>query len=242
MPPYEERSYRKNVSAKGLTSFRAVVKETDLWVSSDRDLQKETTALIFECRDQLETYIRQHPEFATSLLPYADDPYAPPLVREMIEVTTGLGIGPMASVAGAIAQYVSIGLLKFVDQVIVENGGDIYVKANRPVTVSLLAGRSPLSSRIGLLIQEKQMPLGVCSSSATVGHSFSMGVADLACVLSPSAALADGAATALGNRVRARTDLQRAADWARQITGILGGVVIVGDYMVTWGEIQLVDL
>jgi len=148
----------------------------------------------------------------------------------------------MASVAGAVAQRVAGGLLRFTDQVIVENGGDIFLKTNRPATVSIFAGASPLSERLGLKIPVKQMPLGVCSSSAKVGHSLSLGIADVACLLSPSAALADGAATALGNRVKRKEDLETVAAWAGQIEGIVGGVVIVDDRIAAWGDIELVEL
>ena len=242
MTEYRERTYRKRVKAKGLVSFPVAVKETDLWVSAERMLENETRDLILDQRHQLERYIQSHPDFLKTLEPYPEDPYAPSLVREMIECTRGVGVGPMASVAGAIAQYVAKGLRQWSDQVIVENGGDIFLKANRPVTVSIFAGESPLSGKIGVVIPKEKMPLGICSSSGTVGHSLSMGVADLVCLLSPSAVLADGAATALGNRIRSKTALEKVAVWADQIKGIMGGLVIVGDKMATWGEIELVGL
>jgi ApbE superfamily uncharacterized protein (UPF0280 family) len=242
MIEYQERTYRKRARAKDLVSFHVVVKETDLWVSAERSLEDETRDLILDHRHQLERYIQSHPDFLTTLQPYPEDPYAPSLVREMIEATRGVGVGPMASVAGAIAQYVAKGLRKWSDQVIVENGGDIFLKTNRPVTVSILAGESPLSGKIGVVIYKEQMPLGICSSSATVGHSLSMGVADVVCLLSPSAVLADGAATALGNRIKSKMALEKVAIWAGQIKGIKGGLVIVGKKMATWGEIELVGL
>lgn len=240
--PYQERTYRKTVSAKELVSFQVMVKETDLWISADINLEKESSDLVFDSRQQIEHYIRSHQEFATSLLPFPEDPYAPPIVREMINVTRRLGVGPMASVAGAIAQYVASGLLKLTDQVIVENGGDIFLKVNRPVTVGILAGSSSLSERFGLLIPERHMPLGICSSSGTVGHSLSMGIADVVCLLSSSASLADSAATALGNWIKRNNDLKKIALWASDIEGILGGVVIVKDKMASWGDIELVEL
>ena len=242
MIEYRERTYRKRARAKDLVSFHVAVKETDLWVSAERNLENETRDLILDHRHQLERYIQSHPDFLTTLQPYPQDPYAPSLVRDMIEATRGVGVGPMASVAGAIAQYVAKGLRQWSDQVIVENGGDIFLKANRPVTVSIFAGESPLSGKIGVVIPKEKMPLGICSSSGTVGHSLSMGVADLVCLLSPSAVLADGAATALGNRIRSKTALEKVAVWADQIKGIMGGLVIVGDKMATWGEIELVGL
>ena len=232
---YGERTYRKRVSLKDLVYFQVAIKETDLWVGADMNLEEETRDLVFNCRHQLETYIDLRPEFATTLLPFQEDPYAPPVVREMIRATRALGVGPMASVAGVIAQYVGEGLLKFTEQVIVENGGDIFLKANRPVTISILAGNSLLSEKFGLLIPGRNMPLAVCSSSAKVGHSLSMGIADVVCLLSPSAALADGAATALGNRIKRQSDLEKVAVWAGEISGIIGGVVIVTDRMATWG-------
>jgi ApbE superfamily uncharacterized protein (UPF0280 family) len=100
-----ERSYRKRVKAKGLVSFQIAMKETDLWVSAERRLEAETRDLVLNKRQQLETYIHTHPDFLTTLQPYPEDPYAPPMVREMIEASREIGVGPMASVAGAIAQH-----------------------------------------------------------------------------------------------------------------------------------------
>lgn len=242
MTDYRQRSYRKRVNAQDLVSFHVAVKETDLWVSTNRRLENETRDLIFDSRHQLDAYMRTHMDFLTTLQPYPEDPCAPPLVKEMIEATSDLGVGPMASVAGAIAQFVARGLLPFSDQVIVENGGDIFLKANRPVTVCILAGQSRLSGRIGVVIPEQKMPLGICASSGTVGHSLSLGTADVVCILSPSAALADGAATALGNRIKKKTDLEKIAAWADHVKGISGGLAIMGEKMTMWGDIELVSL
>ncbi len=242
MTDFNGHSYRKRVKAEGMVSFRVAVKETDLWVSADRDLAEETRDLILDSRHQLESYIRSNPEFLTTLQPYPEDDYAPPIVKEMIQVTGSASVGPMASVAGAVAQFVGKGLLELTDQVIVENGGDIFLKVDRRVTVSVFAGESPLSGRIGLVVHERQMPLGVCSSSGSVGHSLSTGAADVICLLSPSPVLADGAATAIGNRVKKSKDLERAAEWADEIGGIMGGVAIMDDRMATWGDVELVGL
>lgn len=242
MPRYTTRTYRRKVRTRGLVSFNVAVKETDLWVSAARDLADATRDLIFDCRHQIETYIRSHPDFVSSLAPYDHDSYAPPLVKEMIEATGRVGVGPMASVAGAIAQHVGRGLLELSDQVIVENGGDIYLNAKRPLTVAVFAGTSPLSEKFGLKIPAARMPLGVCSSSGTVGHSLSLGAADAVCLLSRSAALADGAATALGNRIKKKRDLSLAAEWTREVQGILGGLIILGESMASWGAIELVEL
>jgi ApbE superfamily uncharacterized protein (UPF0280 family) len=239
---YTERFYRRRVRSSGLVTFEVAVRETDLQVSAERNLEKDTRDLVFACRHQIERYINTHPAFLTTLTPYPVDPLAPPLVREMIECTKQLGVGPMAAVAGAIAQHVGLGLLQRTREVIVENGGDIFLKANRAITVSIFAGKSPLSNKLGLVISPGQMPLGVCTSSGTVGHSYSMGVADAASILSASATLADGAATAMCNRIQRKKDLDRIGEWAGQMRGVTGALVIVGDKMATWGEIELVAL
>lgn len=234
--------YRNKVNAGDLVSFRVAVKETDIWVSAETELQKECRDLILDCRQQLENYIQRHPAFETALAPFQRDPFSPPMVREMIQATRALGVGPMAAVAGAIAQYVGTGLLEFTQQVMVENGGDIFLKAGRPVTASIFAGGSALSDRFGLLIPVRQMPVSVCSSSGTVGHSLSKGIADVVCIVSPSGALADGAATSIGNKIKTKADLEAAANAARNIDGVLGGVIIVEGAMASWGDIELIDL
>jgi ApbE superfamily uncharacterized protein (UPF0280 family) len=242
MTEYAKREYRKRIRSEDLISYNVKVKETDLWISSDRDLEKEARDLVFDLRNKLEKYIQSHPEFLTTLEPYPEDPFAPEMIREMISLTGNIGVGPMASVAGAIAQYVGNGLLGMTEQVIIENGGDIFLKANRPITVAIFAGGSPLSERIGIIAPARLMPLGICSSSSSVGHSLSMGTTDVVSVISSSAILADGAATALGNRLHSSKDLDRITEIASDINGILGGVAIMGDKMAVWGDIELVEL
>lgn len=242
MEDYTERYYRRRVRSSGLVTFEVAVKETDLQVSAERNLEKETRDLVFEARHHIESYIETHSEFLTALEPYPEDPFAPPLVKEMIEHSREVGVGPMASVAGAIAEYVGKRLLEKSNQVIVENGGDLFMKADRPVTVSVFARPSPLSEKIGLVIPPRLMPVGVASSSATIGHSLSLGKADAGCVLSPSAALADAAATALCNRIQGPKDLKGIDGWAGSVKGILGVLVVLGDKLATWGQIELVAI
>ncbi|MFH1488290.1 MAG: UPF0280 family protein [Pseudomonadota bacterium] len=242
MTEYRERFYRERVKAPGLTSFQISVGETDLWVSADRRLDREALDSVFQYRHQVENYIKGHEAFLKTLLPYPGDPFAPPIIREMIAAARAAGVGPMASVAGAIAQFVGRDLLKWSEKVIVENGGDIFLSVNRAVTVSVFAGESVLSEKIGIRIPENQMPVGVCASSGTVGHSFSLGRADAVCIIAPSAALADAAATALCNGVKTKKDIKEVPARADRITGLAGGLAILEDTMATWGDIELVGL
>jgi uncharacterized protein len=239
----QPRTYRTRMAREGLVGFRVAVKETDLMVLAGRDLSQEVRSLIIQERQRLEAYIQQHPEFLTTLAPWPEDPYAPALVRDMIRAGAAAGVGPMAAVAGAIAHRVGQALLAFSDEAIVENGGDIFLHVKGPATVSLYAGPSPLSHRVGLKITpEGTNTWGVCTSSGTVGHSLSFGRADAACVVAPDAALADACATGLGNRVTDASAIQEALDWAAAIPGLRGAVVIVGDRLGVWGDLELVPL
>ncbi len=148
----------------------------------------------------------------------------------------------MAAVAGALAARVGRALAPLSPEIIVENGGDIYLKVAEPVTVALFAGKSPLSWRVGLKIDPALSPLGVCTSSGTVGHSLSFGRADAACVVAADAALADAAATALGNRVPDAAAIAPALKWAETVAGIRGAVVIVGDKLGAVGDLELTPL
>jgi ApbE superfamily uncharacterized protein (UPF0280 family) len=239
---YQPRTYRTRMGRSGLVGFRVAVKETDLMILAQRDLTTEVRSLIIQERQQLEAYGQQHPEFFTTLTPWPPDPYAPPLVRTMISAAAVAGVGPMAAVAGAIAARVGEALKIYSDEIIVENGGDIFMRLKHPATVSLYAGRSPLSHKVGLKIYPDREIWGVCTSSGTVGPSLSFGRADAACVVATDAALADACATALGNRVPEASAINEALDWLGAVPGLTGAVVIVGEHLGAWGQIELVPL
>lgn len=238
----KERSYRRRVSPRGLVPFEVRVKETDLWILATRDLSQEALEEVLRLRHQLEGYIDSHPAFLSSYSPLPDDPLAPSVVRQMLAAALKTGVGPMAAVAGAIAEGVGSRLLQRSPEVVVENGGDVFIKARRPLRVAIYAGDSPLSMRIGLEIAPERTPLGVCTSSATVGHSESFGRADAVCVVARSCALADAAATALGNRVKGEEDLEGALEAAKGIEGVEAVVIVLRDKLALWGDHPLVEV
>jgi len=123
-------------------------------------------------------------------------------------------------------------------QVIVENGGDIYTNTKDNLRVGIFAAESPLSNKLVLKIKAEDMPMGICTSSATVGHSVSLGKADAVCVLSRSAALADAAASAIGNLVKKATDIKRAIEIGSRIEGVLGIVIVIGKNMGAYGIVE----
>jgi ApbE superfamily uncharacterized protein (UPF0280 family) len=239
---YEKRTYRNLVKTDDLIKFEVIVKETDLLVRSEKDLSRETRESVLKYRHQLETYIAMNPEFQKSLIPLKDDPGVPEIIQEMIRTSQLAQVGPMAAVAGAMAESVSKDLLKFSKEVIIENGGDIYLATSKERTIGIYAGDSPLSLKIGIVITPEESPIGVCTSSGTVGHSLSFGKADAVCILSKSAALADAAATAVGNVVRDKKDIESGLEKGRKIEGVLGTLIIVGEKMGVWGNIKLTRL
>jgi ApbE superfamily uncharacterized protein (UPF0280 family) len=218
------------------------VKETDLYILARTPLEQEAREAIINLRQQLEEYIRGNPLFQTSLVPLPADSRAPQIVKEMLAAAQQAGVGPMAGVAGAMAAFVGAALLAFTPEVVVENGGDIFLQTGTERKIGIFAGRSPLTMRVGLSVPAERQPLGVCTSSGTVGPSLSLGRADAVCVISPSAALADAAATALGNRVQGKADIEPALEAGRKIPGVEGAVIIVDDALGAWGEYELVKL
>ena len=244
---YKTRTYRWLAERSELVSTYVKVKETDLHILAELDVSKVATELAVQFRLQVENYIAAHEMFASSLLPLPVDSVAPPMIREMMMAGQAAAVGPMAAVAGAIAHYVGKGLVDAgCCEVIVENGGDIYLHRSEHCTVAVFAGESPLSNRVGLSIAADQMPIGVCTSSGTVGHSLSMGCADSVTVLAESTVLADAAATRLGNEVGRNRDAQegvsRALAAAKTISGIRGVLVICDEHLGASGMVELIPL
>lgn len=237
---YQPRTYRNLAGRNHLKRFTVMVKETDLLLYASADLEKQAREIVLEQRGYLEEYIRCNPLFLTSLAPWETDGPAPEIVREMAIAGQKAGVGPMAAVAGGIAGMVGKNLLKYTDEIIVENGGDVFVRTNAPVTIGIFAGDSPLSMRMGLAVDSAGRPMAVCTSSGTIGHSMSMGRADAVCVVAESCPLADAAATSIGNHVNSKTDIQDAIDFGNKIDGISGIVIIKNDGIGMWGDLDLV--
>jgi len=239
---HQARTYRKLVNTEKLTAFQVVVKETDLLVHAERELAAETRELVLEHRGYVEAFINAHPDFTTALSPWRLDGPAPQIVTDMINAGANAGVGPMAAVAGAIAEQVGRGLLKITNQVIVENGGDVFIKTAAAVTVGILAGKSPLSMQLGIRLRCDQQPAAVCTSSGTVGHSLSFGKADAVCVIARSCAVADAAATAIGNLVTSPANINDGITAGRNIKKIDGIIIVCGSKIGIWGDLEVVPL
>jgi ApbE superfamily uncharacterized protein (UPF0280 family) len=223
---YKERKYRNLIEGKDLIPFQVKEEESNLYIRANQELSFYTRHMLSNFRRQIESYIDSHTLFKSTLLPYSQDKKAPEIIKSMIHTTALCGVGPMASVAGASSE------------VIVENGGDIFIKSNKVRKVSVFAGNSPFSQRIILKIEAQKNYVGVCTSSGTVGPSLSFGKADAVTVISDSVLLADAVATAVGNIINTRKDIEKGLIYTQKIKGVKGVVIIKDDKMGLWGDIN----
>lgn len=240
---YQPRIYRTVCQQGALVSFNVTVKESDLFIRAERELSKQTLEILNKLRNDIKSYIAINQSFLTSLSPIKVSDPAPSIVKAMADAATIVGVGPMAAVAGAIAEAVARDLSQYSEEVIVENGGDIYIINKQSLTVGIYAGNSPLSMKLGIEVSRHPQGISVCTSSGTVGHSLSFGAADAAVIIAQNGSLADAAATAVCNMVRGKEDIERALEFSRTVPGILGAVIVINDKIGLSGEtIELVNL
>jgi uncharacterized protein len=239
VPGHVDRTYRRFISDRNYSRFTVKISETDLFILADSDLSELAFQSALKCRVQIEEYIRLHPAFKSSLVPVSGDKLAPEIIKDMLKASVAARVGPMASVAGAISEHVGRDLTRESANVIVENGGDIYLNVKDNVLIGLFAGDSPLTGKIALSIDANETPIGICTSSGTVGHSLSFGNADAVCIKSKSASLADAAATAVGNLIKKKSDVKKGLVRAMSIAGVLGVLIIKGDTLAVQGSMEL---
>ena len=215
--PFSYKGARYRISGEAAPAARLSVKR--LWVI-------------------LETYIAEHPEFKTSFSPLPAELHAPEIVLRMCAAAYKTGVGPMAAVAGAIAQMAAeCAISRGVEEAIVENGGDIFIVSPGDVVVGLFAWDNSFGDRLALSIPATRLPLAVCSSSGVMGHSTSLGKCDLATVFSKDAALADAVATLAGNLVSAEKDIEPAIERIMGIEGVCGVIIVKNQKLGLAGEV-----
>lgn len=241
VPKYVHRFYR-NYSVTGTVPFVVKREQSDLFIRADSDLSLLAAHELAAVRLQLESYIAENPLFERSLVPLNPDMMAPKIVRDMLQAGLKADVGPMAAVAGAIAQQVGYKLREKSTQVIVENGGDLFLALDQDLSIGIFAGKSPLSGKVALKISSDQTPCGLCTSSGTVGYSLSKGRADAVTILAKSAALADAVATAAGNRMNNSDDIQKTIEYVTSIDGVIGTCIIIKDKLGIQGDLELLPI
>lgn len=228
-----------------LVFFVVQVKETLLSICAQRNLEKKALEAVLKCRGDIERHISNYPEFLVSFepLPVQESiPDLPEIIKQMLLAARVASVGPMAAIAGAIAEYVGKELLPFSSEVIVGNGGDIFMVSRKMRNIPIYAGNSPLTEKIALQVAPEETPLGICTSSGTFGHSFSFGKADAVIAIAPSAALADASATAIGNLVESAADIPKAIEFAQGIKGLRGVAIIKDNEIKSWGKVKIISV
>lgn len=243
---YKERSYRSRFSGDERRWFCVKFLESDLWIGVDNgsyraSMEADTYTMLVDLRRTMDAYLLMDPGYKAALVPYEAGLEAPTILKDMSRVSHRTGIGPMSAVAGAVALRVADFIKsKFnVKEVIVENGGDIYADANSDMDISVFAGQSPLSEKVGLHIPAAAFPCGICTSSGTVGPSLSLGRADAMMIVCKDVLLADSYATAFANRIQTVNDLQPVIDRIQTIPDILGALAVKDDRLAVCGLYEL---
>lgn len=220
------------------------IQETQISLLTDLN-KHQLSGFILNQRMEIINFSRRNPEFLTSLEPIIIND-GPLVVKLMARAGRKAEVGPMAAVAGTISQLsLSFLLEKGSNFSIIDNGGDIALKTNKDINTGLYAGTSSLSGNIGFKIKANKTPLGICTSSGTVGHSISFGRSDSVTVFASEASTADALATSIGNAAQGISDhdavqncLDRADDFKEHFRGVM---VVVGENAGTIGKIpQLV--
>lgn len=234
---YLIRDYISEQDPDGLVCYEVSEGESLLFICTIVDTSGYARELLAREREQLASYMRKHPRFEGSFRPLPATTDAPAIVRKMCAAAEAFDVGPMAAVAGAISQCVGMGLLPSSPEVIVENGGDLFLAGSGSRKVRIFCGyeRPSLVVTVGV----RPEGVGLCTSSGTVGPSASLGNADAVTVLAGSAETADAAATAVANRVREAQDIKHALEYGASFDEILGLVIAVDGQVGLYGDISV---
>ncbi len=234
-----QRHYRTLYTERlGECAFQLLLEESDLHVIAKENLASPMLETLGNLRADIKTWAALYPEFRTSLTPLPIPQKAPQIIQRMYAGALKAQVGPFAAVAGSIAQILAEAYAQLSPDIIVENGGDIYMFSQRPRTVALLADPKGGPS-LGLQLEAEDFPLALCASSATIGHSLSLGNGELAVVRAKDGALADAMATALGNHLQGESSVERALDFAQSVAGVEGVFVQCGEAIGVWGNMVL---
>lgn len=236
---HNKRFYRLYSSSGKWNTFNVKLHTTDLYIRALNDISDKALKYIEEARMEIEEHIKKNSSFLTSLEPLIEPETLPEIITEMYKASKAAGTGPMAAVAGAIAEFTGKSLLPFSDEIIVENGGDIWMNIKEPVTIGIYCNNIYFKNRLAVKINRTESPCSICTSSAVTGHSISFGKADTATVLAQNGALADAVATETCNRVKSRDDIENAVNFALSVPGVEGCIVVMGDKMAALGDIEL---
>lgn len=226
--------------------FTFTEKESKLTIISElEDAIVRAKNAFYSYREILEEYVTHHEQFLTSFSPVQTHSEHE-IIERMSEAASIFDVGPMAAVAGALADLM-LEAMKYNEHVknlpkiaLVENGGEIIIDSEKPMKVALYAGNNQLNFNLGFLIEKKDMPMGIGTSSATVGHAISLGEADAVTIFAKNAAYADAAATKIANAVKGNeieNSIKTALDKVNDYEDVYGAFISRGDQVGRVGKV-----
>lgn len=219
-------------------AFNVKLHTTDLYIRASQDISKTAYTLLTEARNEIEQHIKENPDFLTSLEPLTETAGSH-IISQMYKSSEAAGTGPMAAVAGAIAEYVGEKLLPFSEEIVVENGGDIWMRINYPMYLGIYSDNIYFKDKLVLKIDNAKTPCAVCTSSSKTGHSLSFGKADSVTVIAQNGAYADAVATETCNRVKHQSDIEEALEFALSVPFVKGCLIVFRDRIAALGDIEL---
>jgi len=232
--------YRNNVKTREKYHWKIKYKYSDLLISSDKNIIKLVKEPLKEIYRYLYRCFKEDAAFLKSLSPVSARPGYPEIIKKMCLLSAEFNVGPMAAVAGTVNEFLSEKLNKYCGNLIIENGGDLYLKSKNDRILGIYVKNNYFRDGLSIRIKAENMPCGVCASSGTFGHSLSLGKCDLAVVVSKSAIIADAAATAVANSISSKDDILASIELFRNYRDIDGLLLIKDDKIGLWGSIELI--
>jgi len=235
--------YRKSYPQEnGLVNCQFRIGESNIMISSDKPIKTLAKKFLVQIRCEIERYIKLQPEFSESFKPIKIKKNAPLIIKQMSKASHSANVGPMAAIAGAIAEELGNCLDKHVSELIIENGGDIFVNVKRQIVIGVRCHNKTIKDNLGILLNKKRGRCAICTSSGTIGHSFSYGKADAATVIAKNGAIADAWATRLGNEIKSQKDIKKALSLLKNIKDVSGALVLYKKTIAAWGDIELTQI
>lgn len=234
--------YRELLEPRQLDVVMVSLAESSLRVAGTNLDAARVKSELAKARRGVEACIRDFPAFLSSLAPIDLPATVSPIARRMANAARRAGVGPMAAVAGAIAEEVAWSLRPSSPEVLVENGGDLFCIVQQPRLIALAVGNTSFQAVVALRLDPKLGPCGVASSSGTAGGSLSFGRADLITIVARTGALADAVATAAGNRAVHANAIGDCVEFAVSIEGVLGAIAIVNNTIALRGDLDVVSV
>jgi len=243
---FEARTYRNSLSRERFQSFAIQQETADLWIGVDPnsfqdDMADVAVAALRSALDELNAYGTANPLFKKSLKPCSVQDDAPAMIRHLAAAGEKAGVGPMAAVGGLLSETIGRALLEnfSIGELVVENGGNLFVKLQDPLVLSIFAGESPLSGMAGMEVLPEQTPLGVCTFTQADKSPMDYGKADAVMIACGDAVLADALTSGFGNRIKKPADVENVLNRTENVPEILAAVLVCDDQIGIRGEFEL---